>query len=204
MHTQKLIRRLDNISRQNPVWVAWILAAGAFADASVWPFPIATLFTMTLIIYPEKAGRLVFTCTAGTVMGAIAGYLAGRYLWTLPGGEYTKLALFAFRHISGFTESTFLNAATTYSKWNIWLLTFGAFTPVPYGLFSLASGIFNMGFLLFFPAVVVSHLIKYLFLSFIAVRYGHLVLRILRIRGGIGLIIILAITLVAVVTALLL
>lgn len=188
--------------RSNPGWICWILFAGAIADASVWPFPVATLFIAVVILYPGKSGKIILLSTLGTLLGAIAGYFAGRYAWIGPEGDFTGLAYFTFEHVPGFSENAYENAGDLFSRWHIWILFLGSFTPIPYGIFTVISGVFERPFILFATITIVSHLVKYSFLSFLAVKSGQRVLKYIQNRKEAIITVVLGIIALIVLTAL--
>lgn len=188
-------------NRSNPGWICWILFAGAIADASVWPFPVATLFIAVVLLFPEKAGRIIILSTLGTLVGAIAGYYTGRFAWIGPEGDFTRFAIFTFEHVPGFSENAYERAGDLFSKWHIWILFLGSFTPIPYGLFAVISGLFERPFLLFVMITIVSHLAKYSLLSFLAVKSGQRVLKYLQSRKEAIITVVLAIIVLIILTA---
>jgi membrane protein YqaA with SNARE-associated domain len=186
----------------SPLWIYWILFAGAIADASVWPFPVATLFVAVVLLFPEKSLKIILLSTLGTLVGAIAGYFTGRFAWIGPEGDYTRLAIFTFEHVPGFSENAYERAGDLFSRWHIWILFLGSFTPIPYGLFAVISGVFERPFLLFVTATIVSHLVKYSLLSFLAVKSGQRFLKYLQSRKEAIITIVLAISVLIILTAL--
>lgn len=188
--------------RSNPGWICWILFAGAIADASVWPFPVATLFIAVVLLFPEKAEKIVLLSTLGTLVGAIAGYFTGRFAWIGSEGDFTRLAIFTFEHVPGFSENAYERAGDLFARWHIWILFLGSFTPIPYGLFTVISGVFERPFILFVTITIVSHLAKYSLLSIIAVKSGQRVLKYLQSRKEAIITVVLAIIVLIILTAL--
>jgi membrane protein YqaA with SNARE-associated domain len=167
-----------------PGWIYWILFAGAFADASIWPFPVATLFITAIFLFPEKPVKIILLSTLGTLLGAMAGYFTGRFAWIGPEGDFTRLAQFTFEHVPGFSENAYERAGNLYSGWYIRILFLGSFTPIPFGIFAVTSGVFERPFLLLVTITAVSHILKYSLLAFLAVKSGIKVLKYLKKRKG--------------------
>ena len=188
--------------RSNPGWIYWILFTGAFADASVWPFPVATLFVTVVLLFPEKPVKIILLSTLGTLLGALAGYFTGRFAWIGPEGDFTRLAQFTFEHVPGFSENAYEKAGDLYSKWHIWILFLGSFTPIPFGIFAVTSGVFERPFLLLVTITLVSHIVKYSLLSFLAINSGQQVLKYLQKRKGAIITVVLGIIALLLLTAL--
>lgn len=192
----------ETLKHSKPGWIYWILFAGSFADASVWPFPVATLFIAVVLVLPEKSGRIILVSTIGTLLGAIAGYLTGRFVWIGPEGEFTRLAMFTFNHVPGFSENLYEKAGDLYSKWHNWILFLGSFTPIPFGAFTVSSGVFERPFLLLCLITLLSHILKYSLLSALSLISVKPAVKFLKSRKEAVLTVLLAITALITLTAL--
>ena len=192
----------ETINRSKPGWIYWILFTGAFADASIWPFPVATLFIAVVLLFPEKSGKIILISTIGTLLGAIAGYFAGRFAWISPEGDFTRLALLTFKHVPGFSENTYEKAGDLYSRWHIWILFLGSFTPIPFGIFTVSSGVFGRPFLLLSLITLFSHIIKYSLLSALSLKTVQPALKFLKKRKEAVITVFLVIIALIILTAL--
>jgi len=179
-----------------------MLFAGSIADASVWPFPVATLFIAVVLLFPDKVVKVILLTTLGTVFGTIGGYFTGRLAWISTEGDFTRLALFIFEHVPGFSINAYERAGDLFSRWHIWILFLGSFTPIPYGIFAVTSGVFERPFLLLVTITIVSHIVKYSLLSFLAVKSGQQVLKYFKKRKEAVITVVLGIIILIILTAL--
>jgi membrane protein YqaA with SNARE-associated domain len=154
----------------NTKWGIWVLFLFAFADASIIPLPVTTFFLVLIVLNTKRIFKYSLIVVLGTLTGALAGYATGHFAWINPQGEYTGLVQFLFNHIPGFSEDTYNKINLMYSKWDFWILCGAATTPVPYGFFSISSGVFNINIFAFSLATLISQGIKYFVLALVTIK----------------------------------
>lgn len=122
----------------------WALFGIAFAEASFFPIPPDVLLIPLALGRPNRALWFAAVCTAGSVLGAVGGYLIGSLLFTSIGQPIVE----------------FYGAGAEYSSLgrmfdeNLWLtLGTAGFTPIPFKVFTIAAGAFGVSFV---PFVIVS------------------------------------------------
>jgi len=107
------------------------LFALAFAESSFFPVPPDVILIPLALINPANALFYGFLATAGSVCGALFGYWIG-----LKGGRPVILKFASERRVSQ-VESYF-------NKYGLWAVGLAAFTPIPYKVFTIASGAFRV------------------------------------------------------------
>lgn len=150
-------------------WGKFALFICAFADASFLPTPVTTFFMILILLNRKLYIKYIFIVVLGTLSGALAGYSAGHFFWIKPDGEFTGIVQFLFNNIPGFSLPVYEKVQTMYTKWDFWILSGATVTPLPYGMFSVTSGAFNINIFIFFLTTLISQSIKYLFLAFFTV-----------------------------------
>jgi membrane protein YqaA with SNARE-associated domain len=163
--------------------IIWLLAMSAFTDASFIPLPVTTFFLILIIINPKTTFKYIIFVTAGTLSGSIAGYLAGRFAWIGADGEFTRLAHFLFDNIPGVSLDFYNQTGLLFSKWGIWILSIATITPIPYGIFSISSGVFNINIYLFSIVTLVCQVLKYFLVGYITLKSGRKI-KISRLTGN--------------------
>jgi len=160
-------------------WGAWALFICAFADASFLPLPTPMFFLTLTLLNTSKAYRYALFGTMGTLFGAIAGYSIGYFAWLTPNGDYTGIAHFMFTNIPGFSEEMYNKIQILYTKWDFWILFVAALVPVPYKIFSISSGVFDINLIVFSIATLVSQGIKFYLLALLIIKTGTAVKKLL-------------------------
>lgn len=113
------------------------LACISFAESSFFPIPPDVLQIALSVSQPKKSFYYAAVSAAASVAGGVAGYYIGLLLWSMVGG-------FFLRYVPGFSEQ---NMATVHDLYhgNAFLAIFmAAFTPIPYKVFTVSAGIFQV------------------------------------------------------------
>lgn len=104
----------------------------AFAESSFFPVPPDILLIPLCLVTPELGLVYALISTIGSVLGACFGYWIG-----LKGGRpiLRKIA----RRKSEKVEKYF-------QRYGAWAVGIAGFTPIPYKIFTIASGVFKIDF----------------------------------------------------------
>lgn len=123
----------------------WWLAIFAFAESSFFPIPPHPLLGLMCLAEPKKAIRFALITTIASVMGGIAGYAIGYFLY-----ESVGAAMIA---ALGLSES-FPQAACYLREHDVEAILLGGMTPIPYKLLTVTAGFVSMAFLPFILASI--------------------------------------------------
>jgi membrane protein YqaA with SNARE-associated domain len=77
-----------------------------------------------------------------------------------------------FDNIPGFTEISYEKIRNLYANWDFWILFVSAALPLPFKIFSISSGVFNINLLIFVIATFLSQGIKFGLLAFLTLKLG--------------------------------
>jgi membrane protein YqaA with SNARE-associated domain len=143
------------------------LFALAVAESSVFPVPPDVLLISMSMAEPKRARRFAAICAAGSVVGGVVGYAMGWWLWH-------ALAEWFFRVLgpAGFTPANFQKVQEMYQG-NAFLAVFTAgFTPIPYKVFTIAAGVFEVGFVVFVVASLFGRAGRFFLVAELVSRVG--------------------------------
>ena len=132
----------------------------AFAESSFFPVPPDTLLIPLALMQVPKALVFAAIATAGSLTGGAFGYLLG-----LKGGRPVLQRLFAAEKIA--------LAQSYYGKWDVWAVFAGAFTPLPYKLFSISAGVFGLDFKRFMLASLLGRGGRFLAVGLVIYLFGE-------------------------------
>ncbi len=168
------LKRLHIWSLQwaNTKWGALALFLCAFADASIFGLPTPVLFLALVLLNISKAYWYAFIGTVGTLAGAIAGYSIGHFAWLNHEGQFTMVAQFLFNTIPGFSEAGYEKIQMLYEKWDYWILFIAAALPLPFKIFSVSSGVFDVNLLIFCIVTFLSQGLKFFLLALLTIKSG--------------------------------
>lgn len=153
-------------------WSAWAVFLCAFADASFLPLPTLLFFIGITLLNMNLAYRFFMLATGGTLLGALTGYMVGYFAWLKPSGEFTALAQFFIDNIPGFSAAIYSTIQSYYAQWDFWILFLASFVPVPYKIFAISSGVFDINLVIFTVATLLSQGLKYYFLAVLILKVG--------------------------------
>jgi membrane protein YqaA with SNARE-associated domain len=153
-------------------WGISALFLCAFADAFFLPLPVTTIFLILLLVNTEKAWKYVIAVSAGTLIGALAGFILGHYAWLKPNGEFTGVAQFLYNNIPGFSQEIYERVHVLYSRWDFWIVCGAAATPLPFSMFSIASGVFDVNLLVFLVATFISQGLKFTLIAMFGIKFS--------------------------------
>ena len=153
-------------------WGVLALFLLAIAESSFFPVPPDVLLIACCLGLPSRSFRYAFICTAGSVIGGAVGYYIGHFAWLADGSDFTGFANFFFDNIPGFTREVYAQIGEFYEKWNFWVVFTGGFTPIPYKVITITAGVFNINFLIFLIASIVSRGARFFLVAFLIWKMG--------------------------------
>jgi membrane protein YqaA with SNARE-associated domain len=153
-----IIRRLYNwvLSLAETRYGSWALFCIAAAESSFFPVPPDVLLIALAVGAPKKAIRFASVCTAGSVIGASLGYLLGWEFYELVGRKI--IALYS-------AEESYAAVKLLYQEWDAVAVMVAGFTPIPYKVFTIAAGAFQINFATFMLASLVSRGARFLLIG---------------------------------------
>lgn len=153
-------------------WGSWALFICAFADATFLPLPTPVLFLTLALLKTRKAYTYAIIGTAGIAAGAMVGYLIGHFVWLNGNGEFTGFAQFMLNHIPGFSQSGYNDIRLQFEKWNFWILVIASFMPLPFNIFSISAGAFDINIFMFCFATFLSQGIRFYLMALLVTKIG--------------------------------
>ncbi|MFA7288993.1 MAG: YqaA family protein [Melioribacteraceae bacterium] len=144
----------------------------AFAESSFFPIPPDALLIALILGAQKKAFRFAAICTTASVLGALFGYMIGHFLWWSGPNEFSSLAHFFFNNVPGFTTHLFYNVKSLYDQWNFWIIFTAGFTPIPYKVFTITGGAFNVNIILFTIASILGRAGRFFLVSYLIWKFG--------------------------------
>jgi membrane protein YqaA with SNARE-associated domain len=144
----------------------------AFAESVFFPIPPDVLLIALAMGNSAKAFRFALNCTIGSVSGAFVGYAIGHFAWITASGEFTGFANFFFNNIPGFSVSLFSSIKALFVEWDFWVIFTAGFTPIPYKVFTVTSGVFDINIIMFFVASIISRGARFFLVAFLIWKFG--------------------------------
>jgi membrane protein YqaA with SNARE-associated domain len=144
----------------------------AFAESSFFPIPPDALLIALALGARSKSFKFAAICTIASVLGALLGYAIGYFVWWEGVNQFSSVANFFFTNIPGFTEQLFFQVKELYDEWNFWIIFTAGFTPIPYKVFTISGGAFDVNIFLFVIASLVGRAGRFFLVSFLIWKFG--------------------------------
>ncbi len=145
----------------------------SFAEASFFPIPPDVLLIALALGSRKKSLIFALYCSLSSVAGAIFGYGIGQFLWWSEANQFSSVANFFFNNIPGFTTDVFYQIQGMYEEWNFWIIFTAGFTPIPFKVFTISAGAFDINFVMFLIAGLVSRSARFFLVGWLIYKFGE-------------------------------
>ena len=154
------------------VWAGYkyakpILAIEAFIESSFFPIPPDVMIIPMVISKQKEFIRIALIATIFSVLGALFGYYIGYSL------NETAIKIFEFY---GYEYSDKFKANfTTGGGFFAWLgiLVTAGFTPLPFKLLTISSGIIHFNLISFIFICIVTRGLRFFLVSYLTYKFGQ-------------------------------
>jgi len=141
----------------------WALFLLAFCESSFFPIPPDVLLIALAVVMPKKSFKYALVCSAGSVLGGCLGYLIG---WQFMAGIGEKIIAFY-----GLTQKIEY-IKDLYTNYDAWAIGIAGFTPIPYKVFTISAGAFNINFPVFIIASTISRSARFFLVGSLIYIFG--------------------------------
>lgn len=140
-----------------------ILAVISFAESSFFPLPPDILLIPMVLAAREQAWKIAFVCTVASVIGGLAGYGIGYGFFETLG----KAVLEFYNAVEKFESVKEL-----YNEHGVLIVFSAGFSPIPYKLFTIASGLTQMEIMPFTMASLVGRGLRFFLIAALLWKFG--------------------------------
>jgi len=147
---------------RTPASEKW-LGAIAFAESSFFPIPIDIMLVPMMVADRLKVWRLASITTVMSVLGGIFGYVIGALLFEAVGRNIIEFY--------GYQEN-FITLQSWFKDYGILVLLVAGFTPIPFKVVTITSGVVSMNPLVFTLASIPSRGARFFLLAILIWKFG--------------------------------
>lgn len=144
----------------------------SLAESSFFPVPPDVLLIALVLGKRQQWIRLATFCSIASVIGGLVGYSIGYFLW-YSGDSYSRLAMFFFTNVPGFTVQTFSAARQLYDVYSFWIVFTAGFTPIPYKVITITAGVANINVVIFVIASAISRTLRFFLVAGLIWKFGE-------------------------------
>jgi len=145
-------------------YALYALVLLSFTESFFFPIPPDILLIAIAFSKPKQSFFYAGLCSFASVIGGIVGYIIGYYL-------FESIGKLIFDLYGGIDE--FETVKEYYNSKGAWMVLIGGFTPVPYKLITIASGVFLLDFKIFLLCSVISRSARFFLESLLIFYFGE-------------------------------
>jgi membrane protein YqaA with SNARE-associated domain len=147
----------------------YYLAIVSFIESSFFPIPPDVMVIPMVISKKNDFLKIFLITTIFSVLGGILGYFIGAFFFDI-GMQVVTFYGYEDKLIS--LKNNLINSEGFYA-W-LGILFLAGFTPLPYKVFTIASGLIGFNILIFIVISLISRGLRFFIVSFLSFKFGDL------------------------------
>ena len=145
----------------------FFLALISFAESSFFPIPPDILIVPMVIAKKNDYIKIFIIATLFSALGGLFGYFIGSF--------FLELAMNVIEFY-GYEENVFALQTKLSEKGGLFLwlgiLFIAGFTPLPFKVFTITSGIINFNIFIFFFICLIARGLRFFIIAFLSAKFG--------------------------------
>ena len=142
----------------------YALALVSFLESSLFPIPPDVMLVPMVLADRRKAWRHAALATVASVLGGLAGYAIGYYLFEIIGQPILNFYGYAGK---------FEQVTAWFRDWGVWILIAKGWTPFPYKVLTILAGAARMDLASFFAASVIARAMRFFLVAGLLYFFGE-------------------------------
>ena len=147
----------------------YYLAVVSFIESSFFPIPPDVMIIPMVISKKDDFFKIFLITTISSVLGGILGYFIGAFFFDI-GMQVMTFYGYEEKLIS--IKNNLISSESFYA-W-ISILFLAGFTPLPYKVFTIASGLISFNLFIFILVSLISRGLRFFIISYLSFKFGHL------------------------------
>ena len=147
----------------------YYLAIVSFIESSFFPIPPDVMVIPMVISKKDDFLKIFLITTIFSVLGGILGYFIGAFFFDM-GMQVMTFYGYENRLIN--LKNNLINSEGFYAWLSILFLA--GFTPLPYKVFTIASGLIGFNILIFIVISLISRGLRFFIVSYLSYKFGNL------------------------------
>ena len=159
---QFLFNKTLDYSGRKKSWI--VLSFISFIESIFFPIPTDLFLAPMIMANRKKTVFLISITILFSVLGGIIGYIIGFYFWESIAPKMNII-------YPAFQEG-FLNFKNKFSELSWVLIIIGGFTPFPFKIITISSGILQLDIFLFIGCSIISRSARFILVGYMFFKYG--------------------------------
>ena len=147
----------------------YYLAIVSFIESSFFPIPPDVMVIPMVISKKNEFIRIFLITTIFSVLGGIFGYLIGAFFFDFGSNI---MSFYGYEDKLSNLKNNLIESNGFYA-W-VSVLFLAGFTPLPYKVFTIASGLIGFNFFIFILISLISRGLRFFLVSYLSYKFGYL------------------------------
>ena len=157
----------------------YYLALVSFIESSFFPIPPDVMVIPMVISKKNDFIKIFLIATIFSVLGGIFGYFLGAFFFDL---GMQIMNFYGYENKLSNIKNNLINSESFYA-W-LGILFLAGFTPLPYKVFTIASGLIGFNFFIFILISLISRGLRFFIVSYLSFKFGDLFTKFMDIHGA--------------------
>ena len=147
----------------------YYLAVISFVESSFFPIPPDVMIVPMVISKKTEFVKIFFIATIFSVLGGILGYFIGAFFFDM---GMQIMSFYGYEDKLIKLKNNLISSDSFYA-W-LGILFLAGFTPLPYKVFTIASGLIGFNILIFIFISLISRGLRFFIVSYLSYKFGDL------------------------------
>ena len=147
----------------------YYLAIVSFVESSFFPIPPDIMVVPMVISKKKDFFKIFFIATIFSVLGGILGYFIGAFFFEI-GMKIMNFYNYEDKLVN--FKNDLINSEGFYA-W-LGILFLAGFTPLPYKVFTISSGLIGFNIIIFIIVSLISRGLRFFIVSYLSYKFGNL------------------------------
>ena len=147
----------------------YYLAIISFLESSFFPIPPDVMIIPMVISKKRDFVKIFFITTVFSVLGGVLGYFIGAFFFDI---AIQIVNFYGYENKLTILKDSMIKSKGFYA-W-LGILFLAGFTPLPYKVFTIASGIIGFNLLIFILISFISRGLRFFIVSYLSYKFGDL------------------------------
>ena len=157
----------------------YYLALVSFIESSLFPIPPDVMVIPMVISKKKDFIKIFLITTIFSVLGGILGYFIGAFFFE---SGMQIMSFYGYEDKLINLKSSLMNSDSFYA-W-LGILFLAGFTPLPYKVFTIASGLIGFNIIIFILISIISRGLRFFIVSYLSYKFGDLFTQFMNKHGS--------------------
>ena len=157
----------------------YYLALVSFIESSFFPIPPDVMIIPMVISKKNEFIRIFFISTIFSVLGGVFGYFLGVFFFDL---GMKIMSFYGYEDELINLKNSLINSDGFYAWLSILFLA--GFTPLPYKVFTISSGLIGFNILIFILISFISRGLRFFIVSYLSYKFGYIFTQFMEKHGS--------------------